>query len=190
MSSSEKNVAQKIVEEKNGKTKDENGVQNKKSRSRAHTGLQRKTERLEKEIEELKDKFLRKVAEFDNYKKRTDAEMLQVGIMATAELMKELLPVFDDLERSLEAAKKSKDFNALFTGVELIYKNLSKVFESRGVKVMESVGKPFDPEKHDALMQVENKDFPPGVVVDEHLKGYLMGDRVLRHSQVLVNKSE
>ncbi len=152
--------------------------------------LKKKVETLEVEKNELNDRFLRKVAEFDNYKKRTETEYSQLIKNASADLITDLLPVLDDLERSLASAKdkdKADNFEHFHEGVELIYKNLSKVLEKRGVKPIESVGQKFDPEKHDALMQMES-DQPCDTIIDEHLKGYEMHDRVLRHSQVLVSK--
>lgn len=191
MAVSQKEMTQHLSDEKNGK--DKTKTRRKTRKATPESKLKQLTEKiaaLEKENAELKDRFLRKVAEFDNYKKRTEAEIANLALTANADFIKELLPVFDDFERSLEAAKGSEDFKTFFQGVELIYKNLMKVLEKRGVKPMQSVGEPFDPEKHEALLQVENKDFPPGTVVEEHLKGYMLHDKVLRHSQVLVNKND
>ncbi len=152
--------------------------------------LKKRVEALEVEKKELNDRFLRKVAEFDNYKKRTESEYSQLIKNASADLITDLLPVLDDLERSLASSEdrdKADNSEHVHEGVELIYKNLSKVLEKRGVKPIESVGQKFDPEKHNALMQMES-DQPSDTIIDEHLKGYEMHDRVLRHSQVLVSK--
>ncbi|MFQ5601812.1 MAG: nucleotide exchange factor GrpE [bacterium] len=150
--------------------------------------LKKKLQESDNEINSLKDQLLRKAAEFENYKKRRETEYIQLLRNANAELITEILPVLDDLERSIKASKETQDFQGLFKGVELIYKNLVKILENRGVKPIEAIGHAFDPERHDALMQVENEEHPSGVVVEEHLKGYVMNDRVLRHSQVLVSK--
>lgn len=162
-----------------------------KSKSAAALKLKKKIERLETEKNELKDQLLRKVAEFENYKKRTENEYSQLIKNANADLVADLLPVLDDLERSLASLndkKRAENFEDFREGVELIYKNLTKVLEGKGVKAIEAIGQKFDPEKHHALMQIESKDQPSDTVVDEHLKGYIMNDRVLRHSQVLVSK--
>ncbi len=143
---------------------------------------------VQRERDELKDLLLRKAAEFDNFKKRTDSEQVRLIVNANADLITELLPVYDDLERSVAAAKENGDFDGLVAGVELIFKNFRKILDGRGVKPIQAVGEEFDPEKHDALMQVESGDHSSGVVVDEHKKGYVLNDRVLRHSQVLVSK--
>ncbi|MFQ5769499.1 MAG: nucleotide exchange factor GrpE [bacterium] len=150
--------------------------------------LQKKLKEVENEKNNLKDQLLRKAAEFENYKKRRENEYLQLINNANAEVITDLLPILDDFERSMKAAQDSEDFNGLYQGIELIYKNLTKVLENRGVKPIEAIGQEFDPEKHDALLQVESNDHPAGTVVEEHLKGYVMNDRVLRHSQVLVSK--
>jgi len=187
-----------IVED--GRKKSGRDKNNKKTRTRNHkkqaagadelTKLREKLGTLEQENAALSDRLLRTAAEFDNYRKRTEAEMANLREAASAELIKDLLPVFDDFERSLGAVSDSEKGGSLYEGVQLIYKNLVKVLERRGVEVIEAVGQPFDPERHEALMQVETSDFPPGMVVEEHRKGYVMNDRVLRHSQVLVNKND
>jgi molecular chaperone GrpE len=145
--------------------------------------LQVKTER-----DELKDQLLRKAAEFENYRRRTENEFSQVVANANADLIAELLPILDDLDRSVNSSAESLSLDDLRKGIDLIHKNLVKVLDRRGLQAIEAVGQPFDPEKHEALMQMEDKDKPEGCVLDEHLKGYMLNERVLRHSQVLVNK--
>jgi len=169
-----------------------NGKQTAKLKSKSSSGLakmKKKIEVLETEKNELNDRFLRKVAEFDNYKKRTETEYSQLIKNASADLIIDLLPVLDNLERSLSSADtdKADNFEHFHEGVELIYKDVSKVLEKRGVKPIEAVGQTFDPERHDALMQVAS-DQPSDTIIEEHLKGYELHDRVLRHSQVLVSK--
>ncbi|RMF64397.1 MAG: nucleotide exchange factor GrpE [Calditrichaeota bacterium] len=164
------------------------GTRKKAASSARRTSLTKKLKEVEAERDRLKDQLLRKAAEFDNYKKRTENEIGQILVNANAELITELLPVLDDLERSLQSDQSGASYESLKKGVELIYRNLSKILERRGVRPIEAVGQEFDPEKHEALMQVENKEFPSGTVVEEHLKGYEMNGRVLRHAQVLVNK--
>lgn len=150
--------------------------------------LKQKLHEAEQKIAELQDQLLRTAAEFDNYKKRRESELGSFIANANADLIANILPVLDDLERSLKIDPASGDLNSFFQGVELIYKNLIRILENQGVKPIAAVGQPFDPEKHAALMQVESKDYPSGTVVEEHVKGYTMNGRVLRHSQVLVSK--
>ncbi len=161
-----------------------------KSKNTSSAKMKKKLEALEAEKNALNDRFLRKVAEFDNYKKRTETEYSQLIKNASADLIIDLLPVLDNLERSLASVTdkdKADNFEHFHEGVELIYKDVSKVLKKRGVKPIEAVGQTFDPERHEALMQVTS-DQPSDTIIEEHLKGYEMHDRVLRHSQVLVSK--
>lgn len=160
----------------------------KSASSSNYKSLKKKLDEAKEEYNKLKEQLLRKAAEFDNYKKRTEKEFIQLITNANAELMTELLPIVDDLERSIQSTQETEDIANLHKGVELIYKNLIKVFDKRGVKPIEAIGKEFDPEKHDALMQVDSNAHPSGTIVEEHLKGYVMNERVLRHSQVIVSK--
>ena len=160
---------------------------NKSEKSSATSKLETRIAKLEEERDELKDLLLRKAAEFENFKKRTESDFLQRIESANADLIIQLLPVMDDFER-LEAADENEDLSGLKEGISLIFKKFSKSIKDSGVEPIQAVGQEFDPEKHDALMQVESEDHDSGVVVDEHLKGYVMNDRVLRPSQVLVSK--
>lgn len=143
---------------------------------------------LKNKYNELNDKFTRLVAEFDNYKKRTDKEYISLIQNANEKLIAQLLPIVDDLERSLAHLKEDNDFESMLNGFQLIYKNLLTLLEKQGLKAMISKGEEFDPEKHDALMQVEDKKIESNKIVDEHLKGYLFNDKVIRHAQVIVAK--
>ncbi|HID39300.1 MAG TPA: nucleotide exchange factor GrpE [Calditrichaeota bacterium] len=182
-------------EHKNEKEKMASGhkktSKSKKTKSRESNKIKELQERikiLEQEKEQLRDQALRKMAEFDNYKRRTDKEFLAVLQNASENLIMELLPVLDDFERFLEHAENSGNAQSLVKGVELIYKKLSGILEKQGLKKMETIGQEFDPEKHQALMQVDSDKHESGHVVDEHLKGYMLNDKVIRHSQVLVAK--
>lgn len=150
--------------------------------------LKDKIGELEVQVKQLNDQYLRKMAEFENYKRRTEKEFLAHLEFANEGLITELLPALDDFERSLEHADKAEDNKSLKEGVELIYKKLVSTLEKKGLKVMESVGEEFDADKHQALMQVDSDKHKSGYVVDEHLKGYLINDKVIRHAQVLVAK--
>ena len=102
--------------------------------------------------------------------------------------MRSLLPVIDDLERSLEVSEKKVDYQTFVSGVDLVLRNFLKILRDQGLRVMETIGRPFDPEKHDALLQIEREGKEHNVVVDEHLKGYEFKDRVVRHAKVIVSK--
>jgi molecular chaperone GrpE len=146
-------------------------------------------EELQKQVEMYKDLLLRKAAEFENYKRRSEQEMASVIKYANEALLLELLPVVDDLERSLKHCKENANFEALLKGVELIYQKFVKALEGRGVKTFETVGKEFNVDYHDALMQVPRDDVPPFTVVEEVEKGYMLNDKVLRHAKVIVSTS-
>lgn len=140
------------------------------------------------EKDSLKDQLLRKMAEFDNYKRRTEKEFIDNIQSASKELIEELLPVIDDLERSINHAESEKNKSPLLQGVKLVYKNLMKAITQRGLVEIDARGKEFNPDEHDALMQVDSDKYESGYVVDVHLKGYKMNDKVIRHAQVMVSK--
>ena len=139
------------------------------------------------ENEKLKDQLLRTMAEFDNYKRRTEKEIIENIQSAGREVIEDLLPVIDDFQRSLQHADPAKS-EALLEGINLVYKNLMKVLTKRGLIEIDAVGKEFNPDEHDALMQVDSEEYESGFVVDEHSKGYKLNDKVIRHAQVLVAK--
>jgi len=143
---------------------------------------------LEKQIAELTDKFLRKAAEFENYKRRTENDQLNLIKYAAESFIIKLLPVIDDFERSLEHIDTAKNNDALKEGIKLVYDKLIKVLDDQGVKKIESVGKPFDVHYHEALMQKKADKVEPHTVLEELEKGYLYKDRVIRHTKVIVSE--
>jgi molecular chaperone GrpE len=143
---------------------------------------------LEKEVADLKDRFLRKVAEFENYKRRNENDQLNLIKYAAESFIIKLLPVVDDFERSLEHIESAKNNDALKEGIKLVYDKLIKVLDEQGVKKIDAVGKPFDVHYHEALMQRKDDKAEPHTVLDELEKGYLYKDRVIRHSKVVVSE--
>ena len=146
-----------------------------------------KIDKLEKEIQDYKDKLLRKAAEFENYKRRTENDQLNLIKYAAESFIVKLLPTVDDLERSLSHMENAKDIDAIKDGMKLVYDKLVKVLDDQGVKKIESVGKPFDVHFHEALMQRKDEKAPPHTVLDELEKGYIYKDRVIRHTKVIVS---
>jgi len=144
--------------------------------------------KLKEEKEQLQDQLLRKIAEFDNYKKRTERDFYERVQNANEKLITELLPVLDDLERALDHAQQNQETNSLLEGTELIRKKMLGILEKQGVEPLMAEGDEFDPEKHDALMQTEKENVPSGKIIEEHLKGYTLNGKVIRHSQVIVAK--
>lgn len=144
--------------------------------------------KLKEEKSHLHDQLLRKTAEFDNYKKRTEREFYDRVLNANEKLITEILPILDDIERAIDHAKKSDDVGSLLEGAELIEKKLHGTLEKQGLQKMQAIGEEFNPEKHDALMQIEKQDVESEIIVEEHLKGYILNDKVIRHAQVIVSK--
>jgi molecular chaperone GrpE len=146
-------------------------------------------EKLANELANEKDKFLRLFAEFENYKKRTARERLDLIETAGSSVMLSILPVLDDFERALSHIEDDKEAEELRKGVFLIYQKLLTALGQKGLKEMESKGKDFDPDFHQALTEIEapNKKMK-GKVVDVIEKGYFIGDKILRHARVVVGK--
>jgi molecular chaperone GrpE len=142
-----------------------------------------------KQAEQYKDLFLRKAAEFDNYKKRIENESGLLIRFANEELIGGILPILDDFERSLKLSKERKDIESLYRGVELVYQKLVKALEAQGIKPIETVGKSFNVHYHDALMQMPREDIPPLTILEEVEKGYTFHDKVIRHSKVVVSSA-
>ena len=160
----------------------------KKSSSKKPIKSLKEIKKLKEQKEQLQDQLLRKVAEFDNYKKRTDREFFDRVQNANEKLIIELLPVLDDMKRALDHAKQSKEVESLLEGTELIQKKMIAIIEKQGVEELPAEGDEFDPDKHDALMQIDKENVESGRIIEEHLKGYTLNGKVIRHSQVIVAK--
>ncbi len=140
------------------------------------------------EAKESQNKYLRLAAEFENYKKRALRDQREHVRFGNEQLLKELLPVLDNLERAVKSGKETAEGSALLQGVELTHKQALEVLEKFGVKPMDCVGQPFDPACHQAVTQVENDSVPENAVLDDFQKGYFLHDRVLRAAMVSVAK--
>jgi molecular chaperone GrpE len=151
--------------------------------------LQAKLDEALKNAEGFKDQLLRKAAEFENYKRRTEAESLFLIRNANEGLLLALIPVVEDFARSLKSGQEQGETGALLKGVELIYQKLVRVLELQGLVPFESVGKPFDVNFHDALLVVPRAEVVPGTVIEEVERGYRFHDRVLRHAKVIVSSA-
>ncbi len=143
---------------------------------------------LDEKLKEAEDKYLRLAAEFDNFRKRTARQFEDMSQAGRVHVIAQLLTVLDNFQRALDASANSSSHDSLREGTELVYKNLYDVLTKEGLEPIEAVGKPFDPNLHDALMQLESDEHPEGIVVQEIVKGYKLNDRVLRHSKVAVSK--
>jgi molecular chaperone GrpE len=142
---------------------------------------------LQRQRDEYYDLLLRKTAEFDNYRKRTERDRQSLTDAAAASIIEELLPLMDDLERALKV-EAGAEAGAYRRGVELIYKQLSEVLRKRGVRPIEAVGADFDPYYHQAVTHEHAEGRRDGEVIEEFRRGYMLGDRLLRPSMVKVAK--
>ena len=150
--------------------------------------LEDKLESMTKECQENYDRLLRVSAEFENYKKRSAREMAEVQKYANQSLVRDLLPIIDNLEMAIKSAAEStgNTDGCLLDGVELTYKEILKVFEKNNIEQIAAIGKPFDPNFHEAVMREESDEYPENTVANELQKGYLMHDRLIRPAMVVV----
>jgi molecular chaperone GrpE len=144
-------------------------------------------EKKAEEKEEESERYLRLAAEFENFKKRTAREFSEVMRTANVRIIRELVEIQDNFERALTAEAGSHNLEAFREGVELIYNQLTGLLEKEQVKKIEAIGKPFDPNLHEAMMQSESEEYDEGIVCGEIQKGYTIGDRVVRHARVIVS---
>ena len=161
-----------------------NSVRNLKEKNEA---LEMELARHLEEVERISDKNIRLLAEFDNYKRRTQEERGKLFKFAGEGLAKALLPILDDLHRTLEIDGKTK-VRTIFAGIELIMSKLDKTLEEQGIVAFDSIGQDFNPELHEALMS-EQSDKGNNVILKEFEKGYKYNDKILRHAKVVVSKS-
>ena len=150
--------------------------------------LKNQIQKLEAEKAEMKDQFLRKAADFDNFRKRLIRDKEDAVSFANTSLLTDLIDVLDDFERAEEAAKKSKDFETLANGVDLIEKRLASLLEKKwGLSKYVPLNEAFDPEKHEALMMTESPDVKEATVAEVFQNGYILHGRVIRHAKVKVS---
>jgi molecular chaperone GrpE len=141
---------------------------------------------LKEKIDSLEDRVKRQMAEFDNFRKRTDKEKQQMFSMGERNVIEKMLPIVDNFERGLAAVPEEEKTSALASGMEMVYRQLVKQLEDLGVTPIEAVGQEFDPNLHNAVMQVESEEYPSGTVAQELQKGYKYHDAVIRYSMVAV----
>ena len=143
---------------------------------------------LQDKVDELNDRLVRQVAEFDNFRKRTDREKSQMFEQGQGSVLEKLLPIIDNFERGLAAVPEEEKDGAFADGMNKIYKQFMKQLEDLGVTTIDALGQEFDPNLHNAVMQVDTQEYESGVVAQELQKGYRFHDTVLRHSMVGVAK--
>ena len=152
-------------------------------------GLKEQLASKDKEIAELKDKYLRALAETENVRKRIRQQGEETARLQRERLLRDLLPITDNLERAVDAARGGGNGKPIVEGVEMVLRSLLDYLRSNNVTPRESIGQPFDPQFHEAVDQIESADHPPNTVISEFHRGYQVGDRVLRPARVAVAKS-
>lgn len=148
--------------------------------------FKKKKDKKDEQIEELNDKLMRQMAEFENFRKRTEKEKTQMYDMGAKSIIEKILPVIDNFERGFTMVQEEDKDDAFVVGMDKVYKQMLTELESIGVKPIEAVGTEFNPDFHNAVMQVESEEYESGIVAQELLKGYTYKDSVVRHSMVAV----
>lgn len=173
-------TAESIAGEETDLSKEDKKISKKKSKS------DKKQDALKEKVDELEDKVKRQMAEFENFRKRTDREKQTMFETGAKSVIEKILPVIDNFERGLAMVPEEEKEAPFVDGMNKIYKQMMAELETIGVKPIEAVGADFDPNFHNAVMQVENDEFESGIVAQELLKGYTYRDTVVRHSMVAV----
>ena len=164
--------------------KDDEGDE--KESGKSFFGKKKKKDKKDEKIEELTDRLTRQMAEFDNFRKRTDREKSQMYEGGAKDVIDKILPVVDNFERGLGAVTEEEKEDPFVKGMEQIYKQLMTTLEGIGVKPIEAVGNEFDPDFHNAVMHVEDEEVGENIILEEFQKGYMYRDSVVRHSMVKV----
>ena len=179
----EENVGESVSEESDGKTSKQEKKKIKKLEAEC-AALSQRLEEAEAKIAEANDKYTRLFAEYDNHRKRSAKEREGVYTDAYVDAIKDILPILDNMERALQY--KDNDAENIAKGLEMIMKSFKETLSKMGVSEIEAQGKPFDPNFHNAVMHVDDESYGEGEIVEVFMKGYVKGDKVLRHSMVKV----
>lgn len=173
---------QKVVAEKADKENEKEEKKDKKKKEKTD----KKQEVLKEKIDELEDRVKRQMAEFDNFRKRTEKEKMAMFETGAKSVIEKILPVVDNFERGLASVPEEEKETGFAQGMEMIYKQLMTELENMDVKPIPAVGEEFNPDFHNAVMQVESEEYESGVIAQELQKGYTYRDSVVRHSMVAV----
>ena len=179
-------AAEGEAENAEGTAENENAQAAKGEKKSPFKKKEKKKDKRDERIEELTDQVKRQMAEFENFRKRTEKEKTQMYEVGAKSIIEKILPVVDNFERGLAAVPEEQKNDAFVDGMDKVYKQMMTVFSELDVKPIEAVGKEFDPEFHNAVMQVESEEYESGVVAQELQKGYMYRDSVVRHSMVAV----
>ena len=146
--------------------------------------FKKKKDKRDEQIEELNDRVKRQMAEFDNFRKRSEKEKAMMFDMGAKNVIEKILPVVDNFERGFTTVDEADKDDAFVQGMQQVYKQLMTELESIGVKPIEAIGQEFNPDFHNAVMQVESEEYESGIIAQEFMKGYMYKDTVVRHSMV------
>lgn len=169
-------------EPESGEDKDEES----KAEKKKLFGKKNKKDKKDEKIEELTDRLTRQMAEFDNFRKRTEKEKSQMYEIGARDIIEKILPIVDNFERGLSSMPEEEKATPFAEGMEKVYKQLMTTLESIDVKPIEAVGKEFDPDFHNAVMHVEDEELGENIIAEEFQKGYTYRNNVVRHSMVKV----
>ncbi len=181
----EEELSEEEASEENASEEAEN-TDNKKAGKKIFGKKEKKKDKKDEKIEELTDRLTRQMAEFDNFRKRTDKEKSQMYEVGAKDVIEKILPVIDDFERGFGTVSEEDKSDSFVQGMEMVYKKLMTTLEGVGVKPIEAVGKEFDPNFHNAVMHVEDENFGENIIAEEFQKGYMYRESVFRHSMVKV----
>ena len=156
-----------------------------KEKKKGFFGRDKKDKKDEK-IAELNDRLIRQIAEFDNFRKRTEKEKSQMYMVGASEVIEKLLPVVDNFERGLAAMTEEEKSTAFAQGIEMVYKQMMTVLSDMGVTPIEAMGVEFNPDFHNAVMQAPSEEYESGIVIQELQRGYMYKEKVIRYSMVMV----
>ncbi len=173
-------------EEDSGESSEEESEEEGPEEEKKGRKLFGKKNKKDEKIEELTDRLTRQMAEFDNFRKRTDKEKSQMYEIGAKDIINKILPVVDNFERGLAAVPEEEKKNPILEGMEKVYKQLMTTLEEVGVKPIEAVGQEFNPDFHNAVMHVEDEELGENIIAEEFQKGYTYRDSVVRHSMVKV----
>lgn len=188
----ERNTEQELNSQTEEETVEEVFAENEASENTeempAQDPMEQKVAELEGKLEEADNRYLRLQADFDNFRRRSRIELEASAKYRAQSIISDLLPAIDNFERALKMDVDNEQAKSLKQGVEMVYRSLLDALKNEGVEVIEAVGKEFDPHLHQAVMQAEDENFGPNIVVEEFQKGYMLKDRIIRPAMVKVNQ--
>jgi molecular chaperone GrpE len=190
----EKNIEQELNTQMEEETVEEVFAENEASEQNAdmpeqeQDPAQQKIAELEAKLEEADNRYLRLQADFDNFRRRSRIELEASAKYRAQSIITDLLPAIDNFERAMKMEVDNEQAKSLMQGVDMVYRSLLDALKNEGVEVIEAVGKEFDPHLHQAVMQAEDENYGPNIVVEEFQKGYMLKDRIIRPAMVKVNQ--